>query len=165
MTPREFYENRFEQLSFFDTVNYTSGMSVGITGIISKSDLTEEDLILLTACWTAHQGGMMDGQLYNELKAHIVLHNPACRWHSTMDERLAEIDRMKGRSTVDKVSGIVKRDAESIGYIREKIYRHVIGPLMRTTNSDPDILYLQELCKRLPRNVGSAMASRSTSPF
>lgn len=166
MDPRQFYEDRYGRLSKYTNVSYSGGqVNVGLTAEISKADLSEEDLILLTVSKACHAGGIMDYEILDSIETHFIFHNPACTYRTTMDESLREMDRLKGRSTKEKVFADAKKDLESIGDVRNRVYRHVVEPLFRAQINDPDIVYLKQLCQRLPRSVSGTTATRQTSPF
>lgn len=158
MTPKEFFDDKNGRIEFHDTITSGSGQERKIWGHVNKSDLTEEDLILLTLAHTAHRGGMVDANDLRFFGTIMAIQNPACIYASSLDEMMEPLDQINGTKTKDKLFATLLRDAPPITEIRNTLYS-MVEHLIKSTNMHPELVYVRELCKHLPRHSSNTKIS------
>lgn len=151
MSPRTFYENQFGEISSQGTMTYGQSMQVTVYAKVSKATFSEEDRILLTLIDASRAGGIMDQEIYNGFINSFVFNSASVTWTTSLGNRLDTLNRMKGENTPQKVFDDLKRDVLPIHEARDLAYNRIVSPLMRSDSTDPDLIYLMELCKKLPR--------------
>lgn len=154
MTPRQFYEDIYGEITSQGTMQYNH-TSVTVYARVSKSAFNEEDRILLTLIDAAKAGGIMDQEIYDGFINAFVFNSPSVSWTTSLGNSLDTINRLSGKDTPKKVFEDLKRDVLPMHEARDFAYSKIVSALMRTNNTDPDLVYLVELCKTLPRLANS----------
>lgn len=154
LTPRQFYEDVYGEVLSHGTMSYGQSTQITVYAKIAKSSLSQEDLILLTVIEAARMGGVMEQDAYNGFINSFVFNSPSVTWSTTLGDSFETLDRMQGKNTPQRVFDDLKRDVLPIHEARDIAYNRIVSALMRSTNTDPDLVYLMELCKKLPRVSG-----------
>lgn len=160
MTPQEYFEDKSGLVKFHDVIASSSGRETKIWGHVTKADMSEENLILLTIAWTTHKGGLIEDNDLRFFEMMMAIYNPACTYSSELDEFMAPLDQLNGVKTKDKLFATLKRDAPPLSETQDTLYA-IVANLLQSPNQAPDLIYLRELCRRLPR----LKSANTPSPF